>query len=189
MKTPLAIPGRSLSAISSFHRQCIDRRDRPLKALTIFVDKSIKILMLIVSAVYLLFLIRTLLRLDRAPINLYWGSYNYNVVPLKTITGYIQRYHHYNFNTWFNNLFGNILIFVPFGFITPYFIRFYRRVTRFLVFMVCTIFIIELLQITLHVGTFDVDDIILNSIGGILGFIFYLICSKALDAIRRKRIG
>ena len=30
---------------------------------------------------------------------------------------YITGYEHYNFNTWFNNLFGNIILFIPLGFI------------------------------------------------------------------------
>ena len=47
-----------------------------------------------------------------------------------------------------------------------------------LIALVC----IETAQQVLIVGVFDVDDIILNVVGGILGFLVYI----GLDAIRKK---
>ncbi|MBP3351958.1 MAG: VanZ family protein, partial [Lachnospiraceae bacterium] len=41
---------------------------------------------------------------------------------------------------------------------------------------------IELSQLFMKVGCFDVDDLLLNTIGGILGFITFLIC----NVIRRN---
>ena len=40
----------------------------------------------------------------------------------------------------------------------------------------------EILQLVTRVGSFDVDDILLNTIGGMLGYIVFMIC----NLIRRK---
>ena len=41
---------------------------------------------------------------------------------------------------------------------------------------------VEIIQLFTRVGSFDVDDILLNTIGGVLGYIIFLIC----NGIRRK---
>ena len=41
---------------------------------------------------------------------------------------------------------------------------------------------VEVLQLVTRVGSFDVDDILLNTIGGVLGYIVFVIC----NLIRRK---
>ena len=46
-------------------------------------------------------------------------------------------------------------------------------------------FCIEITQLVFKVGSFDVDDLLLNTIGGILGFLSYKIVQEV--RIRRKR--
>ena len=41
---------------------------------------------------------------------------------------------------------------------------------------------VEVVQLFTKVGSFDVDDILLNTIGGVLGYILFAICSR----VRRK---
>lgn len=43
---------------------------------------------------------------------------------------------------------------------------------------------VETFQLLAKVGSFDVDDLLLNTIGGIAGYIMYVIC----NAIRRKYV-
>jgi len=75
------------------------------------------------------------------------------------------------------NVLGNILIFMPFG----YFIsRYIKPRSIFPIIMDCIITSITVETVQLKVGrSFDVDDIILNLAGGILGYFCYV----ALDAI------
>ena len=93
---------------------------------------------------------------------------------------YITSYEHYNFNTWFNNLFGNIILFIPLGFSTPYFSIRIGYIKRSVLFILIVTVIIEALQMLLHAGSFDIDDIILNSLGGLIGFVIYKACLALL---------
>ena len=77
------------------------------------------------------------------------------------------------------NVLGNILLFVPYG----YFVSRYTDSKKlFQIFLICLItsFTVEFLQVKLG-RSFDVDDILLNVIGGTLGYFFF----KGLNAIRK----
>lgn len=65
----------------------------------------------------------------------------------------------------------NIIMFVPFGFIMPLFVSKHRI---FIVLMATILFsgLIELTQLFLLRGTFELDDIISNTIGSSLGWFF-----------------
>ena len=80
------------------------------------------------------------------------------------------------------NLLGNIMIFVPYGF----FISMAGKSMGFfkiLFFSMALSLGVETIQLFTRVGSFDVDDILLNTIGGVLGYILFVVCSR----IRRKR--
>ena len=104
-----------------------------------------------------------------------------NFTPFKTIRMYID--YAYMLNS-FENLVGNILVFVPFGFLLPYV---WKKAGNFFVMLLnAFVFVlgIEVFQLFSAFGAFDVDDIILNCMGAVWGYLFYLI----VEAIRRKRI-
>lgn len=134
--------------------------------------------------IYVLFVVKTLF-LDHRLFMLLNGNYrqsgyDYNVIPFKTIATYITRYEHYSFNTWFNNLFGNVLLFIPLGFSSPYFSKKTRNINRFVLLLVIVIVILEVSQMLLHVGSFDIDDVILNALGGFIGYRIYSTCMALL---------
>lgn len=90
-----------------------------------------------------------------------------NFTPFKTIRMYIRYYDRLNS---FENLFGNILIFVPFGYLLP---RAYYHFRNFFLHFAGTFLVvtgIELFQLFSAFGAFDVDDFILNCFGGLLGY-------------------
>lgn len=103
-----------------------------------------------------------------------------NFTPFKTIRMYID--YAYKLNS-FENLVGNILVFVPFGFLLPYVWK--RAGSFFIMLLNAFLFVlgIEVFQLFSAFGAFDVDDIILNCLGAVWGYLFYLI----VEAIRRKR--
>lgn len=78
------------------------------------------------------------------------------------------------------NVFGNILLFIPFGYFVS---RFTNTKKIFYIFIVSIItsITIELMQVQIG-RSFDIDDIILNVIGGILGYF----CFIAISAIKNN---
>ncbi|RSD26133.1 VanZ family protein [Mesobacillus subterraneus] len=103
------------------------------------------------------------------------GAENYNLIPFKTISDYIKASSHINQSIWISNLFGNILAFMPLGFFLPLLFKrcigFWRTLGS--VFLATSL--VEGLQFATHVGSFDVDDIILNTIGGAIGYLLFLL--------------
>lgn len=70
------------------------------------------------------------------------------------------------------NIVGNIILLVPVGLLVPFIVR-GMTWQKICWLSVCTGFAIELLQTILHVGIFDIDDIILNAAGTLLGYGVY----------------
>ena len=98
-----------------------------------------------------------------------------NFTLFKTIRMYIRYYDRLNS---FENLFGNILIFVPYGMLYP--LAFPGRRNRWLFLPATFLFVlgIELFQLFSAFGQFDVDDILLNCLGAATGIIFMIAVSK-----------
>lgn len=108
-------------------------------------------------------------------------GYHYNLVLFQEI----QRFWIYREKLgWisFANLIGNVAIFIPFGFFMPWASRF-RSFFITLFYSFGYSLVVEAFQLITRVGSFDVDDLLLNTIGGIIGYILFVIC----NTIRRWR--
>jgi glycopeptide antibiotics resistance protein len=106
-------------------------------------------------------------------------DYNVNLIPFKTIIGYLTNPP--NTKIAMTNIIGNILAFMPLGFLTPVI---FKRLQLW--FKVCILsfgvsMMIEITQILLRVGSADIDDLILNTLGGLIGY-FLFIFSKIISA-------
>lgn len=98
-----------------------------------------------------------------------------NLTPFSGMSIYIFYFDQFPLWVVFVNLIGNILAFVPFGFLLS---RLFTRMKWFeisLLTAMCSFFV-ECLQFHFRLGTFDIDDIILNTFGGLLGFLIYKTC-------------
>ena len=71
------------------------------------------------------------------------------------------------------NLAGNILVFVPFGFLFPMVFQDGWKLSVMLVNAFTFVLGIETFQLFSAFGAFDVDDILLNCLGAALGFGIY----------------
>ena len=80
------------------------------------------------------------------------------------------------------NVIGNMLMFLPFGFFISYYLN-NEKVWLTLFITVITSLAIELVQLTMVGRVFDVDDIILNVIGGVVGFYIYHLLSYIGDKV------
>jgi len=105
-----------------------------------------------------------------------YAKYSSNIIPLKTIVGYISALSDGRMNTDIpiRNLVGNILAFMPMGFYLPFICSKLSKGKVYICIVVAIIFAVEVLQLLTRRGVFDVDDIILNNIGALIGF---AICS------------
>jgi len=95
---------------------------------------------------------------------------NSNVIPFKSTYGYIMGSDRYNLDIIMNNTIGNILLFVPLGIFLPILFKKYKTFSQVFAFALLFSISIELLQFFLQIGQFDIDDIILNTMGSIIGY-------------------
>lgn len=113
-------------------------------------------------------------------------EYRYNLVPFKEINRFIKYRHQLGMTTVFINILGNIAAFMPFGVGLPIVTK---RKAKFLRVLLCTFAFslsIELIQLVSKVGSCDVDDLILNTIGGVLGYICYCFMCKCRNVRNNK---
>ncbi|MDG4655343.1 VanZ family protein [Ectobacillus antri] len=114
------------------------------------------------------------------------GNYDdvsHNLIPFETIGTYLTNFHHYNFNTWFYNTFGNVLLFMPLGILLPLIFTKIGGIKQLILASFIGILTIEFVQYFTLLGVFDIDDIILNLLGVVLGF-----CILSQFTKFRKRI-
>ncbi|MFC4778572.1 VanZ family protein [Paenibacillus sp. GCM10023252] len=95
------------------------------------------------------------------------GTLRYNLKPLATIKRYFIHHDHFNMELLLINIGGNIAVFIPFGFAIP--IIFKWGYWRTILFFIIGITLVELLQMGSGRGSFDIDDVILNTVGASIG--------------------
>lgn len=111
-------------------------------------------------------------------------EYHYNLELFREIRRFWIYREQLGFLT-FANLAGNVLIFIPFGFFMPMASRYWSRSFFLTVFYSFGLsFFVEVFQLLTKVGSFDVDDLLLNTIGGLIGYILFMIC----NGIRRRYV-
>jgi glycopeptide antibiotics resistance protein len=101
------------------------------------------------------------------------GIWNINLVPFRSIAPQLK----YITEWWsLKNIIGNIILFIPLGFLVPLvYINSQRFYKTFLIIFL-SVLLIESFQLFTMLGVFDIDDIILNCTGGIIGyFLFYIL--------------
>lgn len=144
------------------------------------MKKQIRILGKILFILYIAFLLWFLIISDWYGRGGVLEEYHYNLTPFTEM----KRFWRYReqLGIWSAiNLFGNVLIFVPFGF----FEALASRNSSFWTIMLdgfLVSLLVEVFQFVAKVGRFDVDDLILNTSGVVIGYIIFLIC----NIVRRK---
>lgn len=115
----------------------------------------------LLAIIYLLLLYQLVTRVD---IN---SASGINLVPFTEIMRYKL-----NSTMFIYNVFGNIALFIPFGYIVATYVR-PKKVWANLIIAIVVSATIETVQH--YIGrSFDIDDIILNTIGCIIGFLIYV---------------
>lgn len=98
------------------------------------------------------------------------GESGTNLVPFRTIEAYISDL---SFGIAFRNILGNIIPFIPMGFLIPMAFPSQRNIIKTMISCFLLVLSIEILQLILFLGSFDIDDIILNLLSCFIGFILF----------------
>ncbi len=143
--------------------------------------KKIRLFGKILFVLYVFFLIYFLLFSDWYGRTGVMKEYHYNLVLFREIRRFWQYREQLGMFAMFTNLFGNVIIFIPFGFFMP--MASSRRSLFATVFYSFGLSLcVETFQLITRVGSFDVDDLLLNTVGGLTGYLIFVICA----AIRRR---
>lgn len=141
----------------------------------------------VLFAVYVLVMLYLLFRPNRNGYDFsygYWELFrsNYNFKPFATIKAYayvlandVEAYRH----AAVVNLFGNIGLFIPLGIFLPVIFEECRMPFITLLVSALAIVSVELIQLVSLTGCCDIDDLILNMIGVLIGHMLFRIVSIA----------
>ena len=135
-----------------------------------------KEIMMLIFIIYILCLFQVVTFQDDTS----WASNNF--IPLKEIMRY-----NITSRLFIKNVLGNMIMFVPFGFFVSYYLK-VDKIKLPIIMILITSLSIEIVQMSIG-RVFDVDDILLNVLGGIIGyyiFIFLKLISESLPSFFKK---
>ena len=111
------------------------------------------------------------------------NSYQRNIVPL--FVSYREAWYQYSMQDW-RNLILNIGMFVPFGFLLPIGISKMRKFWKTALCGFLVTLVIEIGQLIGRRGVFECDDILNNTVGGMIGFGLFSICYAVYLLFRKN---
>ncbi len=102
------------------------------------------------------------------------GDHGINLTLFKELTRYKLGSH-----LFIRNVIGNIVLFIPFGFLTSYYLDLEKKRYNILLTLIISI-VIETIQLSIG-RAFDIDDIILNIFGSFIGCLVYRIIDRIFE--------
>ncbi len=112
------------------------------------------------------------------------GVHTTNLIPFKVLIDTYNQVFNGNINALLINFLGNIIMFIPIGFFIKLLFKISDKRTIFIGF--CSSLFIETTQLFLKRGT-DVDDLMLNTIGVILGVLLYKLLCKKFNSLTKYK--
>lgn len=111
---------------------------------------------------------------------------NVNLVPFRSIGILLHAAQYYreqlgsDYYVWFavKNIGGNLVLFVPLGLFLPALWQRQRKYWLFLLTVAGAICLVEVTQLLTLLGSLDIDDLILNTVGATLGYLLWLAFRK-----------
>ncbi len=114
-----------------------------------------------------------------------YNEYHYNLVLFQEIRRFIVYREHVGTASFLLNVGGNIFAFSPFGVFLPLLSMQMRKWWKVLLSSFEVTLCIECAQLLTRLGVFDVDDLFMNTLGGLFGYWFYCIGERALKRFRK----
>lgn len=113
------------------------------------------------------------------------GGYSINIIPFRTVKTYIDMASSitdaYMLRRLFINLMGSIALFIPLGFFLPCIWKELRSFFKTAGIAVAIILGVEITQLITFVGSCDIDDFILNTLGTLIGYFIWLKFQKKFN--------
>lgn len=145
--------------------------------------KAETVVIVAVFALYAAFLLRLLL-FSRAP----GSERSINLIPFASIAEFMSSHSSGAGRVAFANVVGNILIFVPLGVYVSWLPQ--RAAAWLAMLLVALVSVaVEIIQGVFAVGASDIDDVILNCVGGIMGILIFRLLSAFLREQSLVRTG
>lgn len=116
-----------------------------------------------------------------------YNDYHYNLILFQEIRRFIVYREHIGTFGFFVNIVGNIFAFSPFGMLLPILSVHVRRWWKMLALSFAVTMCIECTQLVTRLGVFDVDDLFMNTLGGMIGYGLYCMLQGIYKRIRRKK--
>lgn len=145
--------------------------------------KKFRIIGKILFVLYIIFIIYFLIFSDWYGRTGTMEEYHYNLVLFREIKRFWNYREEVGLFAMFTNLFGNVIIFIPFGFFMPMASK-YRSIFSAVFYSFGLSLCVETFQLITKVGSFDVDDLLLNTVGGLVGYIIFVMG----EALRRRHV-
>lgn len=115
-------------------------------------------------------------------------QYRYNLVLFFEIRRFIRNIDYLGWKSVIINVLGNVVAFMPFGYYVPKIIKKKLGILYTTILSFEFSLIVEFVQLVTKLGCFDVDDLMLNTIGGFLGYLcFYLIDRRQQESVNKKK--
>lgn len=127
-----------------------------------------------------------------------YTTYQYNLKLFHELRRYLAYKDQIGNLYFLINVVGNVVAFMPFGFLVPVLYREQRKEAthnghyfRSFLFVTVLGFLlslgVETIQLVSKVGCFDVDDLMLNTAGVVLGYLIYYISKKIIGFMEIHR--
>ncbi|HIV40046.1 MAG TPA: VanZ family protein [Candidatus Blautia avicola] len=150
--------------------------------------KKIKTAGAVLFVLYILALIYFLFFADRyGQMAFAQREYHYNLVLFTEIRRFWNYREQLGFLAVAANLLGNVVGFMPFGMILPLICR-NARGFFFITFSGFTLSLcVEVTQLMTKLGSFDVDDLLMNTLGAAAGYLIFAVCHGIYDKKRGRK--
>lgn len=114
------------------------------------------------------------------------GISGVNLIPLHSIKSYIDLADGFSVRFVDVNIWGNVLVFIPAGLYVMIFSK-GRSFLKGLLAIIGLSIGVEVIQYVCSIGAADVDDVLLNSFGGLIGMISYRLLYKIVKTPERVK--
>ncbi len=111
---------------------------------------------------------------------------SFNILPFYTIKSYLMGTVDVSHSVGFNNIFGNIALFIPLGIYLQLFKKNKKVFVNFASIFAISLSI-EIIQFIFGLGATDIDDVLLNCAGGIIGILCYKLLAVFIKDHRKIR--
>ena len=150
--------------------------------------KHIKNIGLALFLIYISFLVYFLFFSEEYNRNIIAESYRYNFTPFKEILRFWNYRGQLGVRVVVVNLLGNIGAFVPFGLFVPIISIKLRKAWKVILLGMLLSTAVEFVQLITKVGSCDIDDLILNTFGTMIGYLIFSVCHAIWRRIYGKKI-